>query len=331
MKSKSRTSTVAITTTAACLFATTSSQIASAQRKGGRPQTERRAAAIPLPSGEGRSAIDAPRPEGETSRRAPGSPPSGGEPTFEFPIESRRIDGYGNNESSPEWGMSSAHYTRRVPAAYADGVSEPSGAHRPSARAVSNAVAAQTGPRPNSAGASDFVWQWGQFVDHDLDETPAVSPAEAFDIAVPAGDPFFDPGSSGTATIGLNRSDHRSVDGVRQQLNEITAYIDGSNVYGSDEERAFVLRLRDGSGRLATSEGDLLPFNSTGLANAPSSLDPSFFLAGDVRANEQAGLTALHTIFVREHNHWAATMREANQRMSGEEIYQAARAMVAAE
>jgi len=331
MKSKSRTSTVAITTTAACLLAATSTQIASAQRKGGKPQTERRAAAIPLPSGERTSAIDAQQAEGETSRRAPGSPPSGGESAFEFPLESRRIDGYRNNESNPEWGMRSTHYSRRAPAAYADGVSEPSGANRPSARAVSNAVAAQTGSRPNSAGASDFVWQWGQFVDHDLDETPTVSPAEAFDIAVPAGDPFFDPSSSGTAIIGLNRSDYASVDGVRQQINEITAYIDASNVYGSDEERAFVLRLRDGSGRLATSEGGLLPFNSTGLANAPSSLDPSFFLAGDVRANEQAGLTALHTVFVREHNHWATTMRDANQRMSGEEIYQAARAMVAAE
>ncbi|MGI9242702.1 MAG: peroxidase family protein, partial [Verrucomicrobiales bacterium] len=243
----------------------------------------------------------------------------------------RRIDGYGNNENHPERGMAVTHYRRLVPAGYADGVSEPSGANLPSARAISNAVAAQSESRPNAAGASDFVWQWGQFIDHDLDETPTVSPAEAFDIAVPAGDPFFDPGSSGTATIGLNRSDYELVDGVRQQINEITAYIDASNVYGSDEERAFALRLRDGSGRLATSEGELLPLNTEGLANAPTSFDPSFFLAGDVRANEQAGLTAMHTVFVREHNHWATTMREANPRMSGEEIYQASRAMVAAE
>jgi hypothetical protein len=196
---------------------------------------------------------------------------------------------------------------------------------------VSNAVVAQSEDVPNAIGASDFVWQWGQFLDHDIDETPTADPAEAFDIEVPAGDVWFDPSGSGAATIGLNRSDYEMVDGVRQQINAITAYIDASGVYGSDEERAFALRTLDGTGLMKTSEGDLLPFNTEGFANAPSALAPNFYLAGDIRANEQFGLTAMHTIFVREHNHWARTMGEANPRMSGEEIYQSARAIVAAE
>jgi len=130
------------------------------------------------------------------------------------------------------------------------------------------------------------VWQWGQFLAHDLSLTVQAEPAEPMNIEVPRGDPFFDPAGEGDRTIRFRRSSFRVDEGVREQVNSITAFIDASQVHGSDPERARAVRARDGSGRLATSAGELLPFNRTGLDNAPSP-DPSFFLAGDVRANEQ--------------------------------------------
>ena len=183
---------------------------------------------------------------------------------------------------------------------------------------------------PNLRNASDFLWQWGQFLDHDIDLTPTAEPAEPFDILVPAGDPWFDPSNRGDATIALERSTINTVRGVRQQVNAITAFIDASNVYGSDPQVAEQLRTLDGTGRLATSEGDLLPFNEAELPNAPSS-DSSFFLAGDFRANEQVALTAMHTLFVREHNFWADAVARSNPELAGDEIYHYARALVGAE
>jgi hypothetical protein len=149
------------------------------------------------------------------------------------------IDGSGNNAARPELGKAGAPLLRTTTNAYADGRSKPSGATRPNPRAISNAVVAQSRSIPNEHGASDWVWQWGQFIDHDLDLVVSADPAEPFDIAVPTGDPFFDPFHSGVQVIGLARSAH-TLDGagVRQQVNSLTAWIDGSMVYGSDPARA---------------------------------------------------------------------------------------------
>lgn len=251
--------------------------------------------------------------------------------TIEFPAEFRTISGYGNNEEHPEWGAAEIPFLRRTTVDYADGVDAPSGVDRPSARAVSNAVSAQEESVLNRRMASDYLWQWGQFLDHDITLTPINEFIDPFNIEVPAGDPFFDPTGTGTAEIAMDRSFSETVNGVREQVNEITAFIDASNVYGSDEERAEALRASDGTGRLKVSDGDLLPFNTDGLPNAPSADAPNFFLAGDFRANEQVALTALHTLFVREHNYWADVISKSNNDLDGDAIYEVARSIVGAE
>jgi len=251
--------------------------------------------------------------------------------TIEFPGEFRTIDGTGNNVDNPEWGATEIPFLRRTSVDYADGAHEPSGSDRPDARTISNEVSAQEEPIFNLHHASDFIWQWGQFLDHDITLTPVMDPEESFDIQIPAGDPFFDPQGTGTRVMSLERSFYEVVNGVREQVNEITAYVDASNVYGSDIERADELRTMDGTGRLQTSEGNLLPFNINAFPNAPSEHAPNFFLAGDFRANEQVGLTAMHTVFVREHNYWADVVAKSNPDFDGDQIYEVARAIVGAE
>ena len=247
----------------------------------------------------------------------------------------RSIDGSGNNQSNPDINAAHTPLLRQLSADYADGVAALAGPQRPSAREISNLVNAQTSSQPDLFHASDFLWQWGQFLDHDIDLTDGADPAEPANIPVPASDPFFDPDGTGTVEIAFNRSLYDPASGTdttnpRQQLNEITGWIDASNVYGSDAERAAALRTNDGTGRLLTSDGNLLPFNTDGLPNAggPSA---TLFLAGDVRANEQVGLTALHTLFMREHNRLAQHIALNQPNLTGDQIYQRARRRVGAQ
>jgi len=250
--------------------------------------------------------------------------------------EFRTIDGMGNNLINPKFGSAGIQLLRMTDTDYSDRVSEPGGPGRKSAREISNIIATQTESIPNSAGASDWVWQWGQFLDHDIDLTTEAVPNEARPIAVPAGDAFFDPDFTGGKTISFIRSIFDVNSGTnpgnpRQQLNLITSFIDASNVYGSDELRANTLRTNDGTGKLKTSSGGQFPpLNTAGLPNA-GGLDPSLYLAGDVRANEQIALTATHTLFLREHNRLCDTIREAQPGLTGEEIYQRARKIVGAQ
>ncbi|MBA4019748.1 MAG: peroxidase [Pirellula sp.] len=234
-------------------------------------------------------------------------------------------DGTGNNLANSLWGSAGTDFLRKSTAEYADGVDDPSGADRPSARLVSNLVAAH----PDSAILNDrdlsaFIYAWGQFLDHDVDLTNTGTPAEKFNIAVPTGDAWFDPNSTGTQTLGLTRSQYDSATGtgvnnIRQQVNSITAYIDGSQIYGSDAATAASLRTFSG-GRLKTSEGNLLPTAADGS-----------FLAGDIRVNENIELISMQTLFLREHNRLADGIAKANPKLTDEQIFQQARRIVIAE
>ncbi|MFL6236196.1 MAG: peroxidase family protein [Thermoanaerobaculia bacterium] len=256
----------------------------------------------------------------------------------------RAIDGTGNNAAHPKWGAAHGTLFQNIPMAYGDSISTMSGVNRPAPRFISNTVVAQPNVPPH-AYASNYLWMWGQFMDHDLDLTePQTLSAAPFcsqeaDVAVPAGDTSFDPNNTGTAVIVFCRSQFDSATGTdakngRVQTNSITSFIDASNVYGSDPARARDLRKLDGSGELRTVDGpgheEYLPHNVNDMPNPIPGKDRH--ICGDPRCEENTNLFSMHTVWMREHNYWARKIRTESKRpLTDEEIFQRARMIVGAE
>lgn len=250
------------------------------------------------------------------------------DPTSDLSLEVRSIDGRGNNLANPEFGATDTELFRVAQNDYADGISEPAGNDRPSAREISNTLsAADPDGTTSQRNLSSFVFGWGQFLDHDIDlsrEPDNEEDAVSFEIEVPIGDPLFDPFRTGEQKIHMTRSAIAAGTGTStanpaEQVNSITAWIDGSQVYGSDQETSNALREFVG-GRLLVSDDGLLPADENGD-----------ILAGDIRAAENVVLTSMQTLFVREHNRLADLLAAAGPEFSDEEIFQTARTTVIAE
>lgn len=250
-------------------------------------------------------------------------------------IRYRTIDGTCNNISNGatmEYGATDILFRRVIPPVYGqdDLLGAMGGDTRKSAREISNIVADQPSIIFSETGLSALVYNWGQFIDHDFALTPENEEEEA-NIPIPDNEPLF------TDSIHFVRSEYITdiANGEpREQLNVLTAWIDGSMVYGSESERAEWLRSFE-DGKLRVSSGNLLPFNTIDgeYESEVDTLAPSMagadaegkmWVAGDFRAGEQVGLTSMHTIFVREHNRICDELI-AEGMTDDEEIYQEAR------
>ncbi|KAJ3127787.1 hypothetical protein HK098_005786 [Nowakowskiella sp. JEL0407] len=241
------------------------------------------------------------------------------------------INGRGNNIRKPTWGMTDSHLARiSVLDAYEDDGTTPAGSDRPSPREISNSIFGRTDDVKTDGDANVLAVLWGQFTAHDI-VLSASNDSDITPIKVPKCDSHFDPSCLGNQTLPFTRLFYTNdtITKRRVPLNFITTYIDGSQIYGSDESKSNELRSHFG-GRLITSNNDLLPeiaANSGDMKTSPNS-GKFVFNAGDVRANENPGLQSLHTIFVREHNRLAGEYAKAHPSWDDEELFQNARKMV---
>ncbi|XP_069800542.1 myeloperoxidase-like isoform X1 [Dendropsophus ebraccatus] len=273
----------------------------------------------------------------------------------------RTINGECNNRKNPILGASNTGVKRLLPPEYEDGISLPRGwtpdrpinGHTlPLARNVSNVVVKFSKESLVLDDNRSFMFmQWGQFQDHDTDLSPDVpsrtpffegTDCEAscvqshpcFPIMIPPNDPRY---VNGSECIPMFR--HAPVcsliNPLRVQINVVTAYTDASQVYGSDNKVATLLRNNTNDlGLLAVNQ----QFTDNGLSYLPFTKGPTdictktnetlgipCFLAGDVRVNEQTGLMVLHTLLLREHNRIATELHKLNPHWPGEKNYQESR------
>jgi peroxidase len=248
--------------------------------------------------------------------------------------EDRTFDGQGNNLAHPEWGSAGTNFARQAPADYANGFSTPRLQGRPNPRSIGLAVLKQTASKPNARMLSGYVYAFGNLISHDLQHTSTVGSTETIPFRIPVGDDQFLPNQ----TVPLTRSLFDPATGLgpgnpRQQRNLATAFLDASVVYGSDDQTASILRGGPAipGAKLRTSSdinGDgqnLLPRNAFG----PSLTAP--FVAGDNRVNDNVPLTALQTVFMREHNRLVDELAGQHADWSADQLFQRARKIVGAQ
>jgi peroxidase len=238
--------------------------------------------------------------------------------------ETRTLDGSNNNETNSDWGSSGSTFIRLTSAAYHYENNEAYTVEpRTNYRELSNDIVQQDAPITNTYGVSDLFTFFGQFIDHDIDiaaesddEGPHVGPASN------EGNPAF-LGKS----LGIERSEAiagtgTGPDNPLQHANGITSYVDASNVYGSDDATLASLRDAEKPWLLSMSaDGNLLP-----IGDGPRDQ----FEAGDVRAGENSALTAMHTIWAKEHNRIADDLKSQHPDWSIEEVFETAKIKVEA-
>ncbi|XP_064614045.1 myeloperoxidase-like [Liolophura sinensis] len=236
----------------------------------------------------------------------------------------RTFDGTCNNLGNPLLGSAFTPFTREVGAEYTtdpitkrDDLPKTQGVsgQLKSPRDISQTV--HQGPESKN---EDSIWSmefslWGQFLSHDIADRAPIkgynnsilkcceqshpTPRDVcVNIETQPGDIFR---RFNNPCLGLSRSlevtDINCRLGKREQLNQASSYVDGSAIYGISEARA--RRLRAG-------------------------------VKGDDRANVYAGLIAIETVWMREHNKVASELATLNPTWNDEKLFQETRRIIVA-
>ncbi|XP_067143854.1 peroxidase-like [Centruroides vittatus] len=269
----------------------------------------------------------------------------------------RTSDGSCNNLNNLSWGKSFTPFQRFLPPKYFDGIDAPriaaDGGPLPSARDVSDA--ANPDKDVPNAIFTLIIMQWAQFVDHDITLTaitknkdnegilccdpkiqrnPKLLHPACFPIAISKNDRFYSKFNESCMEFvrSLAAPKPECTLGSREQINQLTAFLDGSNVYGSTEEEANSLRsFKEGKLKILKLHGEQFLPQEQHKSEDCAIQEQACFLAGDERVNEQINLAIMHTLWMREHNRVAKELKKQNPGWNDQILYLESRRIVGAE
>ncbi|XP_016373255.1 dual oxidase 1-like [Sinocyclocheilus rhinocerous] len=257
--------------------------------------------------------------------------------------EVQRYDGWYNNLADHNRGATGAALVRLFPAQYTDGVYLPrQEPHLPNPRQISNiAMSGQSGLL-SYRNRSVLSVAFGYHVWSEISESRRPGcPPEFLHIKVQKEDPVFGSNSSQPVLLQFQRAEWdlstgNSPNNPRTQVNHVTAWIDGSSIYGSSSSWCDALRVFS-RGLLASGSSQDMPRRSSSGYLMWSAPDPStspgsqeLYEFGNAWANENIFTVTEGIIWFRYHNYLASKLHKEHPSWSDEELFQNARKRVIA-
>ncbi|MEA2273406.1 MAG: hypothetical protein QOI98_2114 [Solirubrobacteraceae bacterium] len=224
----------------------------------------------------------------------------------------RTYDGSMNDAAHPQMGRAGVNFGRNHPL----GLTIPEQLPRlmtPNPRRVSQELLYRDTFKPATT-LNVLAACWIQFENHDWFSHGDNNPTDLLEVPLDVGDPWGEE----TMTLRTTARPQAAPDGTQlppAYTNTVTHWWDGSQIYGSSEERCRLLRTGD-DGMMRLEDGHL----PEETIKALKGIDLTGF-----SDNYWIGLSALHTLFVKEHNAIAAYLKGHHPTWDDEKLFLTAR------
>jgi Animal haem peroxidase len=236
-------------------------------------------------------------------------------PTDGRHLKARTDDGSYNDVEKPTMGMVGTRFARNTP--LAEVPDQAAILLTPSPREVSRRLMTRDKFIP-ATSLNVLAAAWIQFQNHDWFSHGDNQPDRHIEVPLAEDDNW--PAEHRPVSIKKTLDDDTRTDTTppKTWINHVTQWWDASQIYGSTAAKVAHLRSHQG-GKITIGEDGLLPLD------AITGVDDTGF-----NDNWWIGLSLLHTVFVKEHNHICDELQRRNPEWGDQELFDHARLIVAA-